>query len=161
MKKSATTRACIFATRHSESRKFSWIIWKRPGSFSFVGKINMDRNAPEELRRTAFVGGRYRLAGKCRGKIRARVPVLTPRFIPSCTDELMRSLAEIRREYALPVQSHLSENQDEVAWVKELCPEAQFYGDAYQEVRPLRRRGENSHGSLCLFLYAGDGTDER
>ena len=56
---------------------------------------------------------------------------MTPRFIPSCTDELMGRLKEIQRDFYLPVQSHLSENQGEIAWVKELCPWSEFYGDAY------------------------------
>lgn len=162
MKKSATTRACIFATRHSESTKILMDHMEATGIVSFVGKINMDRNAPEELREDSVSSAADTVAWleSVRGKYERTFPILTPRFIPSCTDELMRSLAEIRREYALPVQSHLSENQDEVAWVKELCPEARLRR-RLSEVRPLRRRGENSHGSLCLFLYAGDGTDER
>ena len=134
MKKSATTRACIFATRHSESTKILMDHMEATGIVSFVGKINIDRNAPEELREDSVSSAADTVAWleSVRGKYERTFPILTPRFIPSCTDELMRSLAEIRREYALPVQSHLSENQDEVAWVKELCPEAQFYGDAYQ-----------------------------
>ena len=58
-------------------------------------------------------------------------PILTPRFTPSCTDELMTELGKIQREYHVPVQSHLSENFGEIAWVKELCPTSRFYGDAY------------------------------
>ena len=59
------------------------------------------------------------------------MPILTPRFIPSCTDELMKLLKEIQTETGLPVQSHLSENYGEISWVQELCPESEFYGDAY------------------------------
>ena len=43
----------------------------------------------------------------------------------------MGELKEIQRETGLPVQSHLSENPGEVQWVRELCPEAESYGDAY------------------------------
>ena len=43
----------------------------------------------------------------------------------------MTELGKIQREYHLPVQSHLSENFGEIAWVKELCPTSRFYGDAY------------------------------
>ena len=57
--------------------------------------------------------------------------MITPRFIPTCSDELMERLGQIAREQGLPVQSHLSENQGEIAWVKELCPWSGFYGDAY------------------------------
>ena len=46
-------------------------------------------------------------------------------------NELMERLAGIQRTFGLPVQSHLSENQGEVEWVRELCPSASCYGDAY------------------------------
>lgn len=59
-------------------------------------------------------------------------PILTPRFIPSCSDELMELLHGIQKESGLPVQSHLSENQEEIAWVQRLCPWSKFYGDAYE-----------------------------
>ncbi|MBS6172486.1 MAG: amidohydrolase family protein [Clostridiales bacterium] len=55
----------------------------------------------------------------------------TPRFIPSCTDELLDMLKMVQMRYQIPVQSHLSENLSEIEWVKELCPYAEFYGDAY------------------------------
>lgn len=54
-------------------------------------------------------------------------------FIPSCTDELMKMLKEIQEQTGLPVQSHLSENYGEIAWVQELCPDSAFYGDAYDQ----------------------------
>ena len=99
MKKSATTRACIFATRHSESTKILMDHMEATGIVSFVGKINMDRNAPEELREDSVSSAADTVAWleSVRGKYERTFPILTPRFIPSCTDELMRSLAEIRR----------------------------------------------------------------
>ena len=44
----------------------------------------------------------------------------------------MKTLGEIQKSQHLPVQSHLSENEGEIAWVKELCPAAGFYGEAYE-----------------------------
>lgn len=60
-------------------------------------------------------------------------PILTPRFIPSCTDDLLYALHDLREQYSLPVQSHLSENYGEIEWVRELCPRAKFYGQAYDQ----------------------------
>ena len=59
------------------------------------------------------------------------MPILTPRFIPTCSDELLNELSEVRRTYDLPVQSHLSENPEEVMLIKLLMPQAAFYGDGY------------------------------
>ena len=86
------------------------------------------------------------------GKYENVKPILTPRFTPSCSDELMTRLAEIQRTYCLPVQSHLSENQGEIAWVKELCSkellsmEKPTISSVYLAVNNL----PNDHGSLRL-----------
>jgi guanine deaminase len=64
-------------------------------------------------------------------KFTRTAPILTPRFIPACSDELMVKLRELQIEFGLPVQSHLSENKSEIEWVRELCPEAESYADAY------------------------------
>lgn len=54
-------------------------------------------------------------------------PVVTPRFVPSCTREMLQALGDLSRQQSLPVQSHLSESHGEVAWVRELHPGA-FWG---------------------------------
>ena len=61
------------------------------------------------------------------------MPILTPRFTPACTDQLMAKLSQIQKKYHLPMQSHLSENFGEIEWVKELCPGTHFYGEAYHQ----------------------------
>ena len=47
-------------------------------------------------------------------------PIITPSFVPSCTPEMLRACGELAAKYQLPVQSHLSENKDEIAWVQSL-----------------------------------------
>ena len=134
MRKSATTRASVFGTLHRESTELLMELMEQTGLITYIGKVNMDRNSPDELRekdaRTSSENTIQWLRDIA-GKYKNTKPILTPRFIPSCTDELMKLLADIQRTYRLPVQSHLSENQGEIAWVKELCPDSAFYGDAY------------------------------
>ncbi len=134
MKKSATTRACIFATLHVPATKILMDIVEKTGLKTYVGKVNMDRNSPSYLiEKSAAESARNTVEwiNSCRARYKNTKPILTPRFIPSCSDDLMQELHKIQQEYRLPVQSHLSENPSEVAWVKELCKEAEFYGDAY------------------------------
>lgn len=134
LKKSATTRACIFATIHSDATILLMDELEKTGMKTYVGKVNMDRNSPEYLceeSAEASCEETKKWLEKIKGRYENTKPILTPRFIPSCTDELMVKISELQKEYDLPVQSHLSENQGEIAWVKELCPEAEFYGDAY------------------------------
>ena len=58
-------------------------------------------------------------------------PILTPRFTPTCSDRLLEGLGRLMAEEGLPLQSHLSENKAEIAWVKELCPDTKNYGESY------------------------------
>ena len=51
-------------------------------------------------------------------------PVITPRFVPTCTLELMAELGRLAAEHDVVVQSHISESLDEVAFVAHLHPEA-------------------------------------
>lgn len=132
--KSATTRACIFATIHNEATLKLMEMLENRGFKGYVGKVNMDRNSTENLcEENACVSAQRTIewieeAQKRFYKIK---PILTPRFIPTCSDELMQKLENIQEKYQLPVQSHLSENRGEIEWVQELCPNTKFYGEAY------------------------------
>lgn len=134
LKKSATTRASIFATLHVEATELLMDLLEESGLKTMVGKVNMDRNgspALQEQSADTSAADTRRWLEDIRGRYRNTLPILTPRFTPSCSDELMKKLSKIQKEYRLPVQSHLSENFSEIAWVRELCPESRFYGDAY------------------------------
>ena len=130
-----TTRACIFATLHKEATLLLMELLDKAGMMGYVGKVNMDRNSPDYLREegpkeAAKITEEWFLEAERFENIRQ---ILTPRFIPSCSDELMRCLSELQKKYEIPMQSHLSENFGEIDWVKELCPESKFYGDAYHQ----------------------------
>jgi guanine deaminase len=131
----ATTRAVIFATVHAQATLELASMLEASGLVSMVGKVNMDRNAPANLAEAnaneSLAATHGWVSDMAERAFLNTKPILTPRFIPSCTDELMRGLGEIQRRYGLPVQSHLSENPSEIAWVRELCPEATNYADAY------------------------------
>ncbi len=136
MKKSATTRACIFGTIHRPATKLLMDLMEETGLKTMIGKVNMDRNSPDYLREQGAEESEQetlRWLEETGYKYENVKPILTPRFIPSCTDDLMERLGRLQKEHGLPVQSHLSENQGEVAWVKELCPASEFYGDAYDQ----------------------------
>lgn len=131
--KGFTTRACLFATIHLPATMLLMKKLEASGLATMVGKVNMDRNSPDELREESprrSAEDTIQWIEKCGGFQRTR-PILTPRFIPSCSDELMEALGQIQRQYGLPLQSHLSENRSEIDWVKELSPQSRHYGDAY------------------------------
>lgn len=134
MRKSATTRACIFATVHRPATLLLMDMLEKSGLDTYVGKVNMDRNCPdyicEEKQESAEETLEW-IKDTAHRKYKNTHPILTPRFTPSCTDGLMEELKKLQMRYSLPLQSHLSENPGEIQWVKELCPWSEFYGDVY------------------------------
>lgn len=135
LKRSATTRACIFGTIHRDATLLLMDQLEQSGLVTYVGKVNMDRNCPDYLREESAEESGIQtvewIKDVLHKKYQNTMPILTPRFTPSCSDELMENLKKIQMYYQIPVQSHLSENPGEIAWVKELCPWSEFYGDAY------------------------------
>ena len=154
MRESATTRAVVFATIHPEATLILMDLMEKSGVVSLVGKVNMDRNAPPELTERdalqAAAGTRRFIEESLKRGYRRTKPIVTPRFVPSCTDALMEELGRIREEYDLPVQSHLSENPGEIDLVRELEPDAAFYGDAYDR-HGLFGRGGNTVMAHCVW----------
>ena len=132
---SATTRAVVFGTIHRKSTQLLMDRMEESGIVSYVGKVNMDRNGAEDLIEDTEESFRRteRFISQTAGKYRNTYPIITPRFVPSCTDELLSRLGWLSEQHELPVQSHLSENPGEVAWVGELCPDSRFYGEVYDK----------------------------
>ena len=126
-----TMRACVFATIHTESTLLLMRLFQEAGMGALVGKVAMNRNCPEGLSESVedMVRGYESIIGELNGALVR--PIITPRFIPSCTPEMLHACGELAAKYQLPVQSHLSENKDEIALVQLLEKESSCYGDAY------------------------------
>ena len=151
MRSGFTTRACMFGTMHVNGTLELMQLLENSGLKTMVGKVNMDRNSPEYLceenaEKSAEATLEWLEKSK---KFKNTKPIITPRFIPSCTDELMEKLGKIIKEQNLPVQSHLSENPSEIAWVSELCPWSTSYGDAYRHFGMMNSKTIMAH---CVHL---------
>jgi len=130
-----TTRAVVFGTLHNEATIKLMDLLEDTGVITYVGKVNMDRNGGEHLQEKdakASIDATLQWLNAIQGKYKNTMPILTPRFIPSCSDELMKELGRLSAERDLRIQSHLSENLSEIAWVKELVPESTCYAHAYE-----------------------------
>ncbi|HEX9027294.1 MAG TPA: amidohydrolase family protein, partial [Clostridium sp.] len=130
-----TTRAVIFATIHIEATEVLMDLLEEKGIVSYVGKVNMDTNCPDTLKEDSdeSINKTTQWIQNCNEKYKLVKPIITPRFVPSCTSYLMKELGNIAMKNNLPVQSHLSENLSEIDWVKELHPECENYGDTYNK----------------------------
>lgn len=128
-----TMRVVAFASVHLESTRLLIRLLDKAGMGGRVGKVNMNRNCPEGLQESVedAVKACDTLVEEFEREDALVRPIVTPRFIPSCSPEMLKACGEMAHRYSLPVQSHLSENKNEIAWVKELEPESRHYADAY------------------------------
>jgi len=126
-----TMRVCAFASIHTESTRLLMRLFQETGMGALVGKVAMNYNCSEGLSEPVAetVKGYESLVAEFNEPKALVRPIITPRFIPSCTPEMLRACGELAAKYQLPVQSHLSENKDEIAMVQKL--EGTWYGDAY------------------------------
>lgn len=134
LKNGATTRAAVYATIHAPATTLLMELLEETGLHTYVGKVNMDRNSPGCLIETTEESYARTLgwATESAARFERTKPMLTPRFVPSCTGGLMARLGRIAQERQLPVQSHLSENRSEVRWVGELHPDSDSYSGVYR-----------------------------
>ena len=128
-----TMRVVAFASIHLDSTRLLMRLLDKAGMGGRVGKVNMNRNCPEGLQESVddALKACKTLVDEFEREDALVLPIVTPRFIPSCTPEMLEACGEMARRYDLPIQSHLSENKNEIAWVKELEPESRHYADAY------------------------------
>ena len=147
----ATTRFAMFATIHNDATLYLMHELEKTGFKGYVGKVNMDRNSPKYLIETTSksVKDTLKWLDACEDFKNIK-PIITPRFVPSCTDKLMGELSKIMKNRNLPVQSHLSENRAEIEWVKELVPKAKNYEEAYDKYDML---GTASNSIMAHYVW--------
>jgi guanine deaminase len=145
--RNGTLCALIFSTIHAEATEIFFAEAERRGFRGIIGKTMMDRNAPPELLenvRDSYDQSRALLQKwHKRGLLRYAI---TPRFAPTSTPELLEAAGQLKREFPdAYVHTHISENKNEVTWVHELFPEAE-YADVYDRYGLLDERAVLAHG---------------
>ena len=129
-----TTTVCSYATIHPESVEAFFTEAQARGQRVLAGKTCMDRNAPDSLRDTAqsAYDDSKALLTRWHGVDRLSY-VITPRFSPTSTPGQLSALGALWAEHPdCLMQTHLSEQTDEIAWVLGLYPTARDYLDTYE-----------------------------
>lgn len=130
-----TTTVCSFATVAPHSVDAIFTAAAQRGQRIVAGKTCMDRNAPEGLRDSAqsAYDDSKTLIERWHDKGRARYAI-TPRFTPTSTPDQLAALGALWADHPdCLMQTHLSEQLDEIAWVRDLVPRARDYLDTYEE----------------------------
>jgi guanine deaminase len=150
--RNGTTTALVFGSVHKESVEAFFQAAHALNLRMIAGKVMMDRNAPDYLTDTAESGyaDSKRLIERWHGKGRLHYAV-TPRFAPTSTEQQLTLAGQLLNEFpGLYLQTHISENAEEVQWVKALFPERSGYLDVYDHYQLLGERSVFAHGvHLC------------
>ena len=153
--RNGVTTALTFATSHVASVDAFFEGAQRRGLRMISGKVLQDRHSPDGVRdetEQSLIDSEA-LIRKWHNTGRLGYAI-TPRFAPASTDAQMRGAGELAAKYADTwIQSHVAENRDEVAWVRELYPQARSYLDVYAGFGLMRERAVYAH---CIYL---DDTD--
>lgn len=142
-----TTSVCSYATIHPASVDALFGAAQARGQRLWTGKTCMDRNAPEGLRDTAqsAYDDSAALLAKWHGVDRLSY-VITPRFSPTSTPDQLEALGALwAANPGCLMQTHLSEQLDEIEWVRGLFPQARDYLDTYETFGLLGRGGLYGH----------------
>jgi guanine deaminase len=142
-----TTRIVFFSSIHEEATRELMKICESHQLAAYVGKVNMDRNSPDYLIEDseASLASTKALLSTSSSLVK---PIITPRFVPSCTEGLMKKLGELAKE-GYGVQTHISENENEIKWVKSLHPDAKNYLDVYDRCGLVTDRTILAHCVFC------------
>ncbi|WP_207458916.1 guanine deaminase [Azospirillum sp. SYSU D00513] len=149
--RNGTTTAVAYGSVHPQSADALFAESERRGACIIAGKVMMDRNAPNALRDTAQKGydDSKALIERWHGRDRLRYAV-TPRFAITSTEAQLEAAGALMREHPdAYMQTHLSENLDEIAYVRTLFPDARDYTDVYDRFGLL---GPNSLFGHCIHL---------
>ncbi|CAG8502958.1 5047_t:CDS:2 [Paraglomus occultum] len=122
-----TTTACFFATIHLFPTLNFVSLIREAGMRAFVGKVSMDQNSPEyyieDTNKAISAADEFVkavLETSSDASTSLVTPVITPRFLPTCSPQLLKGLAAIAKKYDVPIQSHMSEALDEIEYVHQL-----------------------------------------
>ncbi|GGJ89574.1 guanine deaminase [Pseudomonas matsuisoli] len=150
--RNGTTTALVFGTVHPQSVDAFFEAALERRLRMIAGKVLMDRNAPDYLTDTAESGDAESraLIERWHGKGRLAYAV-TPRFAPTSSPEQLALAGTLFHDYpGLYMHTHLSENVQEIDWVKALFPERSGYLDVYDHHNLIGPRAVFAHGvHLC------------
>ncbi|MBD2314886.1 guanine deaminase [Desertifilum sp. FACHB-1129] len=149
--RNGTTTAVVFTAVFPESVDAFFTEAQRRNLRAIAGKVMMDRHAPDYLTDTpesAYQDSKE-LIQKWHNQDRL-LYAITPRFAITSSEAQLRLAGKLLAEFPdVYLHTHLSENQNEVAWVKELFPDCNGYLDVYDRLGLV---GERSIFAHCVQL---------
>lgn len=149
--RNGTTTCMAYSTVHPASVNALFSVASEYNMCMITGKVLMDRNAPEGLTDTAGRGEAETrsLIEAWHKKGRNRYAI-TPRFAISCSNEQLTAACRLHKQYPdTYIQTHLSENKEEICNTLSLCPGCRDYLEVYERAGLVTDRSVFGH---CIHL---------
>lgn len=145
-----TTRACIFSSSHYAATDELFAACHYHNIHAAIGQVSMDRHAPDMLLTKDLDQHEkefYQLKDRWHNKDQRLTVAITPRFAPSCTDNLLRLNARMALAVkdAL-IQTHFAESKAELEWISKLYPKSRDYLGVYEDFGLVTDRTVFAHG---------------
>ena len=133
-----TTTATIYVTVSQKATNIAFEQASKLNYRALIGKVCMDRNCPPALLEKTDTSFEQSVE-LCQqwDNVANLNYVFTPRFAPVCSSALMSKIGNYAQAHNKYIQTHLSENRNEVALVQELFPQADSYTDVYRQCQIL------------------------
>ena len=147
-----TTTTSSYVTSHKEATDIAFRYAERSGIRAFLGNVLMDQNAPDYLINDIQVllrdseGLIEKWDGYDNGRLRY---VLTPRFAPTCSFDLLQGIGKIAQKHGVHIQTHLAESKEEIATAMDIFSDFENYTDVYSQAGLLTERTIAAH---CIYL---------
>lgn len=127
-----TTCSVVYTAPFVEAVEEAFAVAKQRELRTFIGMTLMDMNSPKELIQTTEYALSNSIKLHQQWHNRQQNYIFTPRFAPTCSEKLMRGIAEYARDSNAYIQTHLSENPDEIRWVQKIFNKPS-YTDVYND----------------------------
>jgi guanine deaminase len=153
--RNGVTTALAFASSHPESVNALFTEAQQHSLRLITGKVMMDSHSPDGVRDQTEQSllDTEALIQQWHGVDRLGYAI-TPRFVPSCSAAQLHGAGELAAKYPdVWIQSHVAENKDEIAWVRQLYPQARSYLSVYDDFGLLRPRAVYAH---CIHIDDAD-----
>jgi|LakMenEpi03Aug12_release.lakeMendotaPanAssembly.Ray.scaffolds.fasta_scaffold153269_3 guanine deaminase len=146
--RNGTTTSLIFSNSDAKTTDLLFRAAKTAGARAVIGKSSMDRGAPQAVLRgiSQDKEDTEELIQNWHTKENRLFYALTPRFSPSCSPKLLTMLGLLAEKYpTVRIQTHFSENVDELKLVKKLFPKSQDYLATYEDFGLINERTVLAH----------------
>lgn len=149
-----TFHASVYTTIHRQATNYLFDKMEKAGLYGYVGKVNMDMNSPDYLSETVE-SALWETEAYLEEHSNASTvkPILTPRFAPTCSRNLLNGLGKLAKKYNCGVQTHLVESRWEAA------ESLRLYPDCHSDAEIYERAGLLGHGP-SIFAHVIFPTDE-